>query len=155
MVHILKQVQCLPVSIQTAWEFFSRPENLNDITPPDLKFSILTNLPDHAYPGLMIVYKVGIFKGFPFEWVTEITHVSEPQFFVDEQRFGPYALWHHEHHFREVTGGIEMTDIVHYKLPLGKLGDLFHNLLVKPRLKKIFEFRRVALEERFGRLVSQ
>jgi ligand-binding SRPBCC domain-containing protein len=98
----------------------------------------------------MIVYSVGVFKGFPFEWVTEITQVHEPQFFVDEQRFGPYALWHHEHHFREVPGGVEMTDMIHYKLPLGRLGNLFHNILVKPRLKRIFEFRRTALEKRFG-----
>ncbi|PZF74907.1 SRPBCC family protein [Taibaiella soli] len=148
MIHVHKQVQLLPVDLQTAWNFFSRPENLNDITPPDLHFKVRTTLPEKIYPGLMIVYKLTLFKIIPFEWVTEIMHVQDQIYFVDEQRKGPYSMWHHEHHFKEVDGGVEMTDIVHYKLPMGWLGNLFHDLLVKPQLKKIFDFRRKVLEER-------
>jgi len=146
MVHIHKQVQFLPVDLETAWNFFSRPENLNDITPPDLNFKVRSKLPERIYPGLMIVYKITIFK-LPFEWITEITHVHD-NYFVDEQRKGPYRLWHHEHHFKEVEGGVEMTDLVHYHLPFGWFGNLFHGLLVKPQLREIFEFRKRILAER-------
>ena len=149
MVHVLKQTQFLPISMEAAWKFFSTPENLNEITPPDLRFSILSKLPAKVYPGLMIIYHVNIFKGVTFEWLTEITQVQEPHFFVDEQREGPYKLWHHEHHFKEVAGGVEMTDIVHYKLPLGRLGNLFHGLLVKPKLDEIFNHRVSVLKTKF------
>ena len=149
MIHVLKQVQFLPIDINEAWAFFCRPENLNEITPSDLSFDILTELPPKVYPGLMIRYKVSPFKGVKFDWLTEITHVNEPHFFVDEQRRGPYALWHHEHHFRSVDGGVEMTDIVHYKLPFGIIGNLFHGLLVAPKLKLIFDYRKTVLAEKF------
>ena len=149
MVHVYKQIQFLPISLSAAWNFFTRPENLNDITPPDLNFKVRTELPSKVYPGLMIVYDITLFKGFPFEWITEITHVSDHNYFVDEQRTGPYRMWHHEHHFKEVNGGVEMTDIVHYKLPFGWLGNLFHGLLVKPQLQKIFNYRRKILTEKF------
>ena len=150
MIHIWKQVQSLPIDIRTAWDFFSTPENLNEITPPDLSFKIHSSLPARVYPGLMIVYDVSVFKGIRFEWVTEITHVRELDFFVDEQRFGPYSLWHHEHHFKEIVGGVEMIDIVHYKLPFGWLGDRFHKIMIEPKLKKIFDYRRLTLKQRFG-----
>jgi ligand-binding SRPBCC domain-containing protein len=149
MVHVFRQTQFLPISRQAAWDFFSTPENLNDITPPDMNFRIFTKLPSKVYTGLMIVYKVSVFKGIAFEWVTEITHVQESEFFVDEQRTGPYSIWHHEHHFKEVPGGVEMTDIVHYKLPFGWFGDLFHGLLVKPKLDKIFKYRHDTLKEKY------
>lgn len=153
MIHYLNQVQRFPIDKQTAWDFFSRPENLNDITPPDLRFKTLSDPPAHFYPGLIIVYRIKMFGGFPFEWVTEITQVQEPHFFVDEQRHGPYALWHHEHHFRETQGGVEMEDRITYKLPLGWLGNLFHGILIKPRLKRIFDHRRTVLHQRFGTLI--
>lgn len=152
MIHFLRQSQRLPIDLHTAWEFFSRPENLNDITPPELRFETISEPHPHVYPGQMIVYRLSLIKGFPLEWVTEITQVQAPFYFVDEQRQGPYALWHHEHHFREVEGGVEIEDKVCYKLPLGWLGNLFHGILVKPRLKRIFEFRRQVLRERFGQL---
>lgn len=152
MIHYWKQMQRFPIDIKAAWDFFSSPDNLNDITPPELRFETLSDPPAHFYPGLMIVYRLSLLKGFSFEWVTEIVHVREPEYFVDEQRHGPYALWHHEHHFREVEGGVEMEDKVCYKLPLGWPGNLFHGLLVKPRLKRIFEYRRTVLEQRFGKL---
>jgi ligand-binding SRPBCC domain-containing protein len=149
MVHVLKQIQVLPISPQQAWEFFSRPENLDDITPADLRFEVLSHLPPRIYLGLMITYKISPFKGVRLDWVTEITHVNEPWYFVDEQRTGPYSLWHHEHHFKEVPGGTEMTDIVHYQLPFGPIGNLFHRLLVLPKLKRIFAFRKEVLAKKF------
>lgn len=149
MIHIIKQTQFLPISIDKAWDFFSTPENLNKITPDDLSFKINSELPPKVYAGQMIIYKVSPFKNIAFDWLTEITQVNEPHFFIDEQRFGPYALWHHEHHFKVVDGGVEMTDIVHYKLPFGWFGNLFHGLLVKPKLNQIFNYRLKVLEAMF------
>jgi ligand-binding SRPBCC domain-containing protein len=148
MIHKKQQIQFLPITIQQAWDYFSRPENLNEITPPDLQFNIQSELPAKMYQGQMIVYKISPFKGIKFTWLTEITHVNEPHFFVDEQRYGPYKLWHHEHHFKEVDGGIEMMDIVYYQLPLGAFGNLFHGLLIQPKLQKIFDFRKKALSKK-------
>jgi ligand-binding SRPBCC domain-containing protein len=103
------------------------------------------------YPGQIIEYKVRPVLGIPLYWMTEITHVADQQYFVDEQRFGPYSLWHHQHHFKAVEGGVEMTDIVHYKLPLGWLGDIANNLFVKAQLKKIFAYRYQKTEALFGK----
>jgi ligand-binding SRPBCC domain-containing protein len=149
MIHILKQQQFLPISIEHAWDFFSRPENLNEITPPDLSFKIKSTLLEKVYAGQMIIYKVSPFKNIAFDWLTEITQVNEPHFFIDEQRFGPYALWHHEHHFKEVAEGIEMIDIVSYELPFGRLGKLVEPFLVAPKLKEIFDYRFKKVDELF------
>ena len=116
----LKTVQLIPVDIDTAWEFFSNPANLQAITPKNLGFKILSkHHGDKMYPGQIIEYRVSPVLGIPMYWMTEITHVKDKAFFVDEQRFGPYQLWHHQHHFKIVDGGVEMTDIVHYRNPLG------------------------------------
>jgi len=120
-MHQLKKVQKLPINLQTAWDFFSSPKNLVTITPDELGFTILSELPEKMYPGLFIKYKVTPLLGIPLTWVTEITHVEELQFFVDEQRVGPYSIWHHQHFFKEIPGGVEMTDIVDYKLPFVEL----------------------------------
>jgi ligand-binding SRPBCC domain-containing protein len=149
MIHILTQKQYLPISLKQAWDFFSRPENLNEITPPDLSFTIKSTLPEKVYAGQMIVYKVSPFKGIELDWLTEITQVNELNFFIDEQRRGPYSLWHHEHHFKALDNGVEMTDIIHYQLPFGWFGNLFHGLIVKPKLNQIFKFRKMILEEKF------
>ena len=149
MIHILEQQQFLPISIEQAWDFFSRPENLNEITPPDLSFKIKSTLPEKVYAGQMIIYKVSPFKGVEFDWLTEITQVQSPNFFIDEQRRGPYSLWHHEHHFKTVDGGVEMTDIIHYQLPFGWFGNLFHGMIVLPKLNQIFRFRKKILEKKF------
>ena len=106
---------------------------------------------DKMYAGQIIEYKVAPVLSIPIYWMTEITHVEEGKFFVDEQRFGPYSLWHHQHHFKIVDGGVEMTDIVHYKLPLFFLGDIAHVIFVKSQLKKIFNFRYQAVEKLFGK----
>lgn len=146
----LKTVQQLPISLEEAWEFFSSPKNLATITPDSLGFEIRTELPDEMYEGLFIQYYVRPILGIKTTWVTEITHIKKPFFFVDEQRVGPYKIWHHQHHFKEIPGGVEMTDIVDYQLPMGFLGKLGHGPVVKPRLKQIFDYRWKKLEELFG-----
>lgn len=151
-VYCLKTVQKIPVSLDQAWDFFSNPANLAAITPSHMKFDIISkHQGNRMYPGQVIEYKVSPLPGFRTYWMTEITHVQDKQFFVDEQRFGPYSLWHHQHHFKEVEGGVEMTDIVHYKIPFGILGDLAQVLFVKQKLNEIFNYRYKAVEDFFGK----
>ncbi|TXI87958.1 MAG: hypothetical protein E6Q37_00945 [Crocinitomicaceae bacterium] len=137
--------------MKTCWDFFSSPNNLQTITPDYMGFDILTENPAKMYEGLMIAYKVKPLLGIPLNWVTEIKYVHEEQFFVDEQRTGPYKMWHHEHHFKAVDGGVEMTDIVSYELPLGILGRIAHPILVKSKLEEIFNYRFQKVEELFGK----
>jgi ligand-binding SRPBCC domain-containing protein len=144
--YILKRVQILPMSLDEAWEFFSNPANLNSITPAYMKFKILTNSGKRMYPGQIITYTVRPVLGIPLFWMTEITHVKEKEYFIDEQRRGPYAFWHHTHLFKSVPGGVEMTDIVHYRLPFGILGRLFHRLFVQKQLNSIFDYRYSTLK---------
>lgn len=148
-IHKLKSKVTLPVSLEEAWEFFATPSNLNEVTPKHLNFKILSELPDKMYQGLIIEYKVHPVLGIPLHWVTEITHIEDKKFFVDEQRFGPYAFWHHQHIFTPVDGGVEMTDIVHYKLPLGFIGDLFGGWFVKKQVEGIFTHRTKVLKEKY------
>lgn len=149
-VYSLQTIQQLPVSIDVAWEFFSSPKNLQKITPDHLGFQIISkHHGEKMYAGQIIEYKVKPLLGIPLYWMTEITHVEDKKYFIDEQRFGPYSLWHHQHHFKENDKGVEMTDIVHYKLPLGFLGDIAHNLFVKNQLKQIFDYRFKVVEELF------
>src|SRR6476469_6117316 len=111
-VHLFTSVQKIPVTIHDAWDFFSNPANLFTLTPPHLNLKFTNKLfGDDMYPGQVITYKVKPLLGIPLFWMTEITHVEKHHFFVDEQRKGPYALWHHQHHFKPVPGGVEMTDI--------------------------------------------
>ncbi len=111
----------LPIPLEAAWEFFSNPRNLKEITPPELHLIVENELPSKVHAATLICYRVKPFPGIPAHWVTEITHVEEGRFSVDEQRFGPYRFWHHQHHFQEMEGGVDMRDIIHYKLPLGPL----------------------------------
>ena len=152
-VYSLKRVQKLPVDIDTAWDFFSKPGNLNAITPKNLGFKIASVYnAEEMYAGQIIEYTVKPLLGIPLYWMTEITHVKDKIYFVDEQRFGPYSLWHHQHHFKQINNGIEMTDLVHYKIPFWFIGDVANVLFVKDQLKTIFEFRYKAVEEKFGKL---
>ncbi len=150
-IYTLRATQQLPMSIEEAWEFFSTPKNLARITPDFMGFNITSKVTDTMRPGQIITYRVGVLPGIKSNWVTEITHVEAPKFFVDEQRFGPYAMWHHEHIFEPNENGVLMTDVVSYKLPLGAFGRLFHGLLVKPKLKQIFSYRIEALEKMFSK----
>lgn len=151
-MYRLAAKQAFPINRQTAWEFLSNPANLSKITPPEMGFEILSGADRPMFPGQIIQYKVRPFPGFSTRWVTEITHVKEGSYFVDEQRFGPYSLWHHKHFINEVDGGIEMEDIIDYKLPLGILGKLAQPLIVKKQLVSIFKYREEQLISRFGSL---
>lgn len=138
----IKSVQVLPVTLEQAWKFFSDPNNLQHITPKAMGFTVKSEAHgDRIYHGQIIEYSLKPLLGIKMYWMTEITHVQEYRFFVDEQRFGPYSLWHHQHHFKEVPGGVEMTDIVHYRIPLGWLGDLANALFVRRKLDKLFAYR--------------
>ncbi len=150
-IYSLKTVQKIPISLEKAWDFFSKPDNLKEITPKNLGFNIVSKHHGTAmYAGQIIEYTVKPILGIPLYWMTEISHVADKQFFVDEQRFGPYSMWHHQHHFKAIEGGVEMTDIVHYKLPLWILGDIANTILVKAQLRGIFNHRFKAVDEKFG-----
>lgn len=149
--HSFKVIQSIPVDIDLAWNFFSNPANLARITPGNLSFKIISqHHGDVMYPGQIIEYTVAPIAGIRVYWMTEITHVEKNKFFIDKQRYGPYAMWHHQHHFKEIEGGVEMTDIVHYKNPAGFIGRWIDPLIVKPRLRKIFDYRTKKIEEIFG-----
>ncbi len=150
MVHVLESSQIIHASIERAWDFFSDPRNLSKITPTELDFTVLSKLPERIHSGMMIEYRVRPLLGIPVRWLTEITHVEAGRFFVDEQRIGPYHIWHHEHHFKPLDDErVEITDRVTYVLPFSPFGDLAHPFLVKPQLAKIFAFREKAVNELF------
>jgi ligand-binding SRPBCC domain-containing protein len=148
-MYQLRRKQLVKTDIATCWDFFSSPANLSKITPTYMGFDVRSEVPERMYEGLMIEYRVRPLLGIPMKWVTEITHVKDYQFFVDEQRIGPYKLWHHEHHFMETPEGIEMTDIVSYELPFGALGSMVHPFLVEKKLNEIFAHRFKVVDELF------
>lgn len=151
-IYNLKRTQFLPISIEEAWDFFSSPANLSKITPKHMGFKIayISGGPK-MYPGQIIKYVIQVLPGIPMNWITEITHVQEPYYFVDEQRFGPYALWHHQHHFKAVDGGVETTDEVNYAIPLGIMGRLANWLFVEREVNRIFDHRSQVLESFFNK----
>jgi ligand-binding SRPBCC domain-containing protein len=151
-IYRFKKSQLLPITINEAWDFLSDPNNLKKITPDYMGFKILEKEDTKMYAGQIIQYIVTPILGIPTKWVTEITHVKDKSYFVDEQRFGPYSLWHHKHFIKEVDGGIEMLDIIDYKIPLGFIGRLVNPILVKPKLNEIFNYRKKKLVELFGEL---
>ena len=144
-IYRLHKKQNLPITLQQAWDFLSDPKNLKTITPDYMGFHILSGADRPMFAGQIIQYIVTPVLGIKTKWVTEITHS------VDEQRFGPYALWHHKHFIKEIDGGVEMEDIIDYKVPFGILGQMVHPFLVKPKLEEIFNYRTVKLEEMFGK----
>jgi len=146
---IIERTQILPITLATAWKFFSNPANLGKITPPDMDFRITSPHQGDVYAGQIITYTLRPLLRVAVNWTTEITHVDSPNFFVDEQRFGPYRFWHHQHRFREVEGGVEMHDLVHYLLHHDQLAGLINRLFVSPRLTRIFDYRSRALTELF------
>ncbi len=147
-----KRIQEIPAAIDEIWDFISTPAMLKEITPPYMGFDIVGgDLPHKMYPGMIISYKVSPLLGIRMTWVTEITHVKEKQYFVDEQRIGPYAMWHHEHHITPTEHGVLMTDIVSYRPPFGFLGRIANAVVIRRRLEEIFDYRKAALIARFGR----
>lgn len=147
--------QNLPISLEEAWNFIANPKNLEVITPKSMGFKTISGDDKEMFAGQIIHYYITPLFGIKLQWVTEITHVQDRKFFVDEQRFGPYAFWHHKHFLKEIEGGVEMEDIVHYKVPMGILGQLVHPFLVKPKLEEIFAFRQKKLIELFGEFKSK
>lgn len=151
-VYSLEKSVKLYGSIDEIWEYFSTPLNLNELTPPDMSFEILTDLEGKKmYPGMIINYKVRPLLNIPLRWTTEITHCETHKYFVDEQRFGPYAFWHHQHIFEQKDDHILMTDLVHYAIPFGILGRLANAVFVKQKLIHIFEFRNKKVKETFDK----
>ncbi|MEO7923419.1 MAG: SRPBCC family protein [Chitinophagaceae bacterium] len=149
--HSLKTVQQIPVSLQQAWDFFSNPVNLQAITPGNMGFTLISrHHGEKMYAGQIIEYRVKPLLGIPLYWMTEITGVKDREYFIDEQRFGPYRLWHHQHHFKEIPGGVEMTDIVHYKNPFWLAGRIANSLFVRNKLRQVFTYRYQKVEELFG-----
>lgn len=149
-LYTLHARQNLPIPLKQAWEFMANPANLSVITPESMGFKTISGDDREMYAGQIIHYYVTPLLGIKLQWVTEITHVQDKSFFVDEQRFGPYAFWHHKHFLKEIPGGVEMEDIVHYKLPMGILGQMMHPILVKPKLDEIFAYRKQKLTQLFG-----
>ncbi len=150
-IYKIETKQLIKTDKETLWNFISSPKNLQEITPKEMGFVITTkDLAPEMYAGQIITYKVSPLLGIKLNWCTEITQVHKGVYFVDEQRFGPYAMWHHEHHIAETKDGIMMTDIIHYKLPLGVLGDLANTLFVRKKLHGIFDYRFKVLEKKFN-----
>ncbi|MNE00435.1 hypothetical protein D3C87_12970 [compost metagenome] len=149
-MYQLKRTQLVKADLETCWKFFCAPENLQIITPKYMNFRVLTETPSEIYEGLMIGYKISPVLRIPLSWLTEITVVQHQTYFVDEQRQGPYKIWHHEHHFKVVEGGIEMTDLVSYSLPFGILGKFAHWLFVRKQLENLFDYRFQKVNELLG-----
>lgn len=152
MAHFqLIKKQFLKTDLETIWDFASSPKNLKEITPDHMLFDITSkSLPEKMYPGMIITYKVSPFLNIKMNWVTEITQVKDKHFFVDEQRMGPYSMWHHQHFFEEQDGGVMMTDIVSYIPPFGILGVLANSILIKRQLESIFDYRFKVMDKKFN-----
>ncbi|AEV32103.1 hypothetical protein Oweho_1097 [Owenweeksia hongkongensis DSM 17368] len=147
----LRTEQQVNASLGEVWDFISSPKNLKEITPDHMGFEITNQASDNMYPGMIISYKVSPILGIKMNWVTEITHVKDMEYFVDEQRIGPYTMWHHEHHLEENKHGVMMKDIVSYQPPFGILGNLANSLFIKKQLKEIFDYREEAVNRYFGK----
>jgi ligand-binding SRPBCC domain-containing protein len=145
-LHRIHRRQVIPISLTEAWTFFSNPENLSKITPPWLNLTVVSNIPSSMHSGMIISYRITPMVRVPTLWISEITHVNIPIYFVDEQRLGPFRFWHHQHLFKEVGRNVEIQDIVHYAMPLGTIGELVHAISVRKKVEAIFYFRQKALE---------
>jgi ligand-binding SRPBCC domain-containing protein len=151
-VFTIERRQRLKVSREEAYRFISNPALMGGIIPADLGLQVLNHIPDRVYEGLLLHYRLKPLFGVPVHWLGEITYCDEPSRFVDEQRLGPFAFWHHEHRLREIPGGVEMSDLIHYAVPFGPLGSVVNTLVLGPRLRRIFDYRESALARKFGSL---
>lgn len=151
-IYQFTRTQKLPISIDEIWDFISSPDNLKEITPKKMGFTVTSNSGGgKMYPGMIITYKVSPLLNIKLDWMTEITHSKEKSYFVDEQRQGPYAMWHHQHKIEPINGGVLMTDIVTYKPPFGIIGAIANSIIIKTKLKQIFDYRTEVLEAKFGK----
>jgi len=153
-IYTFHRKQNLPISLSEAWEFLSNPKNLSVLTPTEMNFTIISKDEKPMYAGQVIQYSVTPIAGIKATWISEITHLEEGKYFVDLQLYGPYAFWHHKHFIHEIDGGVEMEDIIDYKVPFGIFGRIFHPLLVRPKLEKIFSYRQNKLVEIFGKYLN-
>jgi len=153
-VFKLKYSQKLPLSLNQAWDFLSSPNNLELITPKNMDFRITDWDQKKAYPGQIIQYTVKPMFGLKLNWVTEITQVRDKEFFIDEQRFGPYSFWHHKHFLKEINGGVLMEDVIHYKIPFGPFGYILNFLFINSKFNSIFKYREEELTKLFGKFKS-
>lgn len=149
-MYSFKRTQKIPLSLDKAWEFLSNPKNLSLLTPKEMNMTILSGADRDMYPGQIIQYSVTPLAGIKTKWVSEITQFKKGKYFVDVQLAGPYAYWHHQHFIHEIEGGVEMEDIITYKVPFGILGKMIHPILVKPKLEAIFRYRQEQLIKLFG-----
>lgn len=144
-IHRIRKEQIIATDLETAWNFIRKPSNLNEITPDTLDFTIMSEVPDAMYDGLLIEYRIGMPLIGRRPWLTEIKHVRDRHSFVDEQRIGPYKMWLHYHEITEVEGGVRFRDEVHYSMYAGPIGDLVHRLYVRGQVEAIFNYRETAL----------
>jgi len=152
-IYTLKKIQNFPITLEKCWDFFSNPSNLELVTPPELGLEIISELPDTIYPGMIIQYNVSPLLGIKQTCVTEITHIKEPEYFIDEQKIGPYTFWHHQHHFKKIKDDmIETSDIINYSLPFDPFSRIIHNLFISKRLNYIFDYREKVLSQKFGKI---
>lgn len=149
-LYQLHKTQKLPISLDVAWEFLCNPANLSKLTPKEMNMTIISGADSPMYAGQVLQYSVTPLPGFKTKWVSEITQYEHKKYFVDDQLYGPYAFWHHKHFVHEIDGGVEMEDIIDYKVPLGFIGQLLHPIVVKPKLERIFEYRQKKMIELFG-----
>ena len=149
-MYQLKRTQFIHADLQTCWNYFSSPANLRVITPNYVDFKVHTSVPETLCEGLIIRYTIRPILGFPLSWISEIKTIRECDYFIDEQRRGPYGMWHHEHHFKEVEGGVEMTDLIAYCMPFGFIGRFFHWLFIRKQLEDIFAYRFRKVDELFN-----
>ena len=150
-LHNLTYVQKIPVTLEEAWAFFSSPGNFVRITPPEMMVTITSGKEEQSiYPGMIITYTLYPFMMIPVRWETEIVSVNKPLFFEDMQNSGPYEYWHHKHTFKEIQGGVEMTDSLQYSLPMSLFGEIVNTLIVSLRLEEVFNYRKKKIEELLG-----
>lgn len=150
-IYSFKRSQKLNLDINEAWEYFSSPANLEEITPKEMSFEVISKLPEVMMPGLIISYYVRPILGIKLSWISEITYLKEPETFIDVQRFGPYKFWHHRHTFTKVDGGVVMEDLIHWGLPFGMLGRIFGAPIVTKKLNSIFDYREKVLDNKFNK----
>ena len=150
MIHVLQRVQVIPARLEDVWAYFCDPKNLNALTPPNMSFEIVRGGDTAMYEGQLLEYRVEFLRGVRWMWLTEICHRRPCEYFVDEQRLGPYRFWYHEHIFQETPSGTRMSDQVTYAVPFGFLGDLLHRFWIAGRLQGIFDFRKQAILGFFG-----
>lgn len=148
-IHQINRDLIVPTDLESAWDFIRSPGNLDKITPDDMSFEIVSELPDEMFDGLLIEYRVGIPLIGKQTWLTELKHIRERHSFVDEQRIGPYKFWYHYHEITEVDGDIRFRDQVRYTLPLGPLGALAQTVFVRKELERVFDYREQAVRKHF------